>query len=427
MSAYDAIIVGAGVAGLTAGRALARAGRRVVVLEARDRAGGRAYTDRASFSRPWDHGCHWIHSAEGNPFTRFADELGFAYATESRDLGLYVDGARLSPGEQEAIETYFDRAWEAVRAAGREGRDVAVSEVLGAPGAARGDLTEGVPAAGRDSLAARFFVAAFTEKVGVEPSAASTLDFANYIWAGKDRPLKDGYGDLVLRSLAGAPVTLSAPVAAIDWSGRSVRVTTPHGVAEAPRVLLTVSTGVLAAEAIAFRPRLPEWKRIAIEGVPMGHALKVGLEFSRDVFGTPDTGALSAMSSRGVAMSVEVRPFGWNGATCYFDGVVARRLEREGGGDAAAVSLAREGLREIFGNGIEAALVSAVATRWGADPFARGAYSAALPGRAAERLVLARPVDDRLFFAGEAASVEYGGDVHGAYFSGLAAAEAMRG
>ena len=104
---------------------------------------------------------------------------------------------------------------------------------------------------------------------------------------------------------------------------------------------------------------------------------------------------------------------------------MARRLEHEGG--RAGERIALEALRSIFGSAVEASLVRARETRWETDPLTRGAYANALPGCAGARADLARAVGDRLFFAGEATAADCGGDAHGAYLSGLAAAEAILG
>ena len=204
MPSYDAIVVGAGVVGLAASLSLRRAGRRVLTLEARDRVGGRACTDLSTFSRPFDLGCHWLHGAATNPFTRMADEHGFTYAREVNDLGIYVGTTRLSLMEEETIRRFIRRTDGAIRAAGRAGgADVPVSAFI--------DATH---------PAARHYAAAFVAKNGVDPSRASALDWAGYTAIGDDRPVKQGYGDLIRRCLGDAPVTLSSPASSIDWSGR---------------------------------------------------------------------------------------------------------------------------------------------------------------------------------------------------------------
>ncbi|HEV8702088.1 MAG TPA: NAD(P)/FAD-dependent oxidoreductase [Candidatus Polarisedimenticolia bacterium] len=411
MSSYDAIIVGAGVSGLAAARRLLAARRRVLVLEGRDRVGGRACTDATTFRRPWDQGCHWLHSPDENPFTRIADDQGFVYAREAASGGIYVDGARMSPAEEQAAVEFRERTFAAVRLAGRagagDGADRPVSEVID-----------------RAHPAAAYAAHAFTAKMGIEPRHASTRDFANYRWIGEDRPVRDGFGALVRRVFANVPVTLGTRVRRIALTGARPRVESDAGAAEAPQILVTVSTGVLRAEAIAFAPRLPDWKLRAIEALPMARALKVGLEFTRDVTGLEGPAFLTAMTGHGGdAMDVEIWPPGWDGATCYLDGDLARRLEEAGG--RAVEEFALDTLAGIFGTSVRDALRTRARTGWNQDDLTRGTYSAPLPGHADARAALGRPLDGRLFFAGEAISIAWAGDAHGAYQSGTDAAEAM--
>jgi monoamine oxidase len=414
MPDYDAIIIGAGVAGLAAARRLRDAGQRVLVLEGRDRIGGRAFTDTTTFHHPFDHGCHWLHSPEENPFVGLADRHGFVYA-DQEPAAFFVDGVRMGPAEQRAIEEFRDNTFAAIRRAGAAGEDRPASELI--------DWSQ--------PLAAQV-AHAFTAKMGIEPRQASTLDFANYRWIGEDHPVRDGFGALVHRLFAAVPVTLDTRVRRVDHSGARVRVETGAGIAEAPRVLVTVSTGVLRAGAIAFTPALPEWKQRAIDGIPMARALKVGMEFSRDVLGIAGPAFLTLAVSRRAtgtaarleAIDVEIWPAGWHGATCYLDGDLARRLEEAGG--RAPEEHALDLLAGVFGNAIRGALRTAARTGWNRDDLTHGTYSAPLPGRAAARLDLGRPIDGRIYFAGEAVSIPWSGDLHGAYQSGLDAAEAMR-
>src|SRR2546426_443624 len=407
MSTYDAIIVGAGVAGLAAARRLVEAGRRVLVLEGRDRIGGRAFTDTTTFRRPFDHGCHWLHSAEENPFTRFAGAHGFVYAREAAHGGVYVNGARLSPDEDRAAVEFRERTFAAIRRAGGGGADPPVSEIID-----------------WNHAAASYAAHAFTAKMGIEPRHASALDFANYRWIGEDRPVRDGFGALVRRLFADVPVTLSARVRRIDLNGVRPRVESDAGTCEASQVLVTVSTGVLRAEAIAFTPRLPDWKLRAIEALPMARAVKVGLEFDRDVTGLAGPAFLTAMTRHGHdAMDVEIWPPGWDGVTCYLDGDLAFRLEEAG--ESTVQEVAVETLASIFGTSIRDALRTSACTGWNRDDLTHGTYSAPRPGHADARAALGHPLDGRLFFAGEAIPVAWAGDVHGAYQSGIDAAEAM--
>jgi len=431
MSTYDVIIVGAGISGLAAARRLLEAGRRVLVLEGRDRIGGRAFTDTTTFTRPFDVGCHWLHSPDENPLARLAETHGVAVAREAAHGGIYTGGARLSSKDERAAVEFRDRTFAAIRRAGA--------------GGAEDDAGQGAAIAGADRPvseiidwshpAAAYAAHCFTAKMGIEPQRASSRDFAVYRWIGEDRPVRDGFGALVHRHFAGVPVTLGARVRRIDLTASLPRVVSDTGAAEATHVLVTVSPGVLRSGAIAFAPRLPDWKLAAIEAIPMARALKVGLEFGRDVTGLAGPAFLTAMvgSARGAAaaawpagrdaMDVEIWPTGWNGVTCYLDGDVARRLEEAGG--RVAEEFALDALAGMFGTSIRAALRTSARTGWNQDDLTCGTYSAPLPGRAEARSALGRPLDGRVHFAGEAVSIPWSGDAHGAYQSGIDAAEAM--
>jgi monoamine oxidase len=257
----------------------------------------------------------------------------------------------------------------------------------------------------------------------VAPERISTLELGRYVWSPDDRPVMEGYGALLRRHFSDVPVTTGAPVRAIDWGRDPVRVETPQGTVEARAAIVTVSTGVLGAEAIAFRPGLPDWKRDAIAALPMASALKIGLRLAAPVH---DGGValLYAVTRAGIPMDIELWPAANPGATCYIDGPPAARLERDGG-PAAAREAAVEGMAEIFGARVRSGVRAALVTEWGDDPWTRGTYSNALPGAGDCRARLARPLDDRLYFAGEAATEEYSGDVQGASDSGRAAAGAI--
>jgi len=405
ISDVDLAVVGAGAAGLAAAKTARAMGLSVAVLEARDRVGGRAHTDTATFGVPFDRGCQILHSASRNPFVPIAEGFGFAPRRRQRARQLRLDGRWGTPGERRGWERFARRGFDAMDEAGAAGRDVAASEVTK-----------------RDSRWTRPFdgwVAVFT---GVDATEASTLDFARYADTGENWRVAEGYGTLIARYGADVAVVLDAPVSRIRWGGRRVAVDTPRGTVAAKAVIVTVSTGVLAAEAIRFDPALPDWKRAAIDAVPLGHANKIAFSFDRDVFGAKDPGYRLMSVSPAETIVFQIQPFGFPFASGYVAGSLARALEKAG--REAAVDLALGHLKQAFGSAIARRVAKTDVTGWTADPWARGAYSAARPGLAHRRGDLVTPLEDRVFFAGEATSPDFFSTAHGAYLSGIAAARA---
>lgn len=403
---YDVAIVGAGAAGLAAAQTAVALGLRTVVLEAKDRVGGRAYTEAGTLGMPFDHGCHWLHSASRNPFVQIAGDLGFNTAPVDHPRRIFVDGCWATDLELNEWCSFVEQAFDSMYRVARGGRDVAADGLIDP-----------------QDRWAPLFDAWLGMVNGVNAAATSTFDHANYVDTQENWAVREGYGALIARHGRGAPVSLATPVRRIEWDRPAMRLTTPAGVVSAGTVIVTVSTGVLASGTISFRPALPDWKQSAIEALPMGMANKVALRFDRDVFGVPH-GRYSAFSSdRADAMSFQIRPFEDDVAVGYIGGATSRDLERAG--SDASVAFALDQLDAMFGSSIRPRLLATACTAWQSDPAIRGAYSAAKPGAADCRADFARSIDNRLFFAGEAASANFFTTAHGAHLSGIATARAV--
>ena len=184
--------------------------------------------------------------------------------------------------------------------------------------------------------------------------------------------------------------------------------------------ILAVPTPALTEGRIAFSPALPD-KREAAAGLPLGLADKVFLRIV-DETGLPREGHFFGSTRRTETGSYHLRPFGRPLIEAFFGGAHARALEAEGPGAAAAFAV--EELATLLGSSFRRRLAPLAASSWARDPFARGAYSHAEPGGAWAREALTRPVDDRIAFAGEAASPGSFSTVHGAAAAGAAAAKA---
>lgn len=405
----DVVVVGAGAAGLAAAARAYELGLSCYLLEAKDRIGGRTHTDTATFGVAWDRGAHWLHSADVNPLTRIAEELGHPYLARPRPFDGFIHLGS-GWGEKEEWRTYRDEFEGAVTRAveaGEQGRDIAALDVMD-----------------NGSRWARMVHHIFAAISGMPPSEISTADLAAYRDTEANWPLERGYGALIAARYADLPVELSTPVSAIDMRGASILIETPRGKVRARSLILTVSTNVLASGAIRFTPDLPPSLQSALEAVPTGHANKVAFHFRCDVFGLPETSYVNFMDERHAARpacSFQIRPFASNLAIAYLGGDLAENLDRAG--EAEMTAFAREALGDMFGTDIFKELNGTAATSWTTDPHTLGAYSCARPGHAADRAVLAEPVGERLFLAGEAVSADWFSTVQGAHVTGIEAAE----
>lgn len=403
MSHYDVAVIGAGAAGLAAGMALQSSGRNVVVLEARNRIGGRAFTDTATLGLPFDLGAHWLHAAAQNPFTKIADRLGFAY----NDTISWADVVRLGSGGPLP---------EAVQA---EAMDY-VTDVL----TRLSEVTEDVPLSAYLETGSRWnslmdhIIGQITSHA---PENCSTLDAARYVEDGGDFPVKNGYGALVARHAAGLPVTLATPVSRIDWSGPHVRVETERGTVTASAIILAVPVNVLIADGIRFNPALPANLVEAFHDCPMGVSEKLAILLDRPIDGFGHIyGDVIFEDPAKQPFNLHINPFGRPLLVSHMGGSYGAEMERLS--DDAIMALAMEAMVEAFGSGMKTRVVRTLRTHWASDPYALGGYSHAKPGKAASRLRFSEPVGDRIVLAGEHCSIPFYSTVHGAHLSGLAAA-----
>lgn len=406
---YDVAIVGAGAAGLGAAREARERGLSFVVLEAMDRAGGRAHTDTATFGHPWDRGCHWLHSGSVNPFRMLADEYGFRYATGNPARVSHLGDRWATPEEEAQISAETEAEHGKIRAAGERGQDIPASEVV--------DMAGPWIALIRTAYAGEW---------SVDLTDVSTADNIAYRDTNENWPVEDGYGALIARHAEGIDVQLSTPVERIGWGGPVVKLASPTGEVEARAVIVTVSTKVIQDEVIAFDPQLPSWKREAYDAVTLGNANKVSFAIPREELGLTGTaearGLWSKVDER-QGMWFQMGAFGRGMANGYVGGTLG--LETELAGEAAMLALGREALVRMYGGGIVGKITAEACSMWTSEPWIRGAYGAAKPGKAHLRADLATPVGDQLFFAGEATSPDWFSTAHGAHLSGIAAVEAV--
>ena len=398
----EVVIVGGGAAGIAAARRLNAASIECLIVEARPRLGGRAWTviDESGFAL--DLGCGWLHSADRNPWRGIAEEQGAAiektpppWMRSSLEIGF-------SSAEQndfgQAMQLFYARL---ERIAERES-DLPASTFLD-PGSRWNGLINAIST----------FIS------GAEWDRVSARDFDRYEDSGVNWRIVEGLGWIISAHGAGLPTMLDCPVHRIDHGGGRLRIETAKGAIAADQVIVAVPSTLLAAERISFTPALPE-KTAAAAGLPLGHDDKLFMsldgaeQFDNDVrlFGHTDRAATAAY---------HFRPFGRPLIEAYFGGTLAAELEAIG--DAAFFDFAVSELTNLLGGAFAKRVRPIRIHRWGVDPFSLGAYSFALPGFADCRATLAEPVDDRLFFAGEACSTTDFSTAHGAWHTGVTAAE----
>ena len=400
-SEVDLVIVGAGAAGLSAAKCVASHGLSFVILEASHRIGGRARTEELGAGQPFDLGCHWMHSARINPFVGIADRLGFRYRRRHGwNNVIHHHGAFLDDCRTREVDALVEADEKAIAAAARHG-DPALAELMD-----------------RHSPWAPYHAYWRSLESSCDPDQTGVADFVAYDETGEDWPVVDGYGALVAAWAAEVPVTLDAPAQRVVMTRDGVAVETPRGTTAGRTALITVSTGVLASGRITFEPELPSWKTTAAEEVPLGVHNKIAILLNAASPTLPEPQYLTAMTrNHDTPVVLNVRPYGYD----YVMGTTAGRfgdaLERAG--RDASVEFLVEHLKAVFGNGIASCITDRViVTAWRGEPWILGGYSAPRPGRAHQREVLARPVDDRLFFAGEATTRDTFATCHGAALSG---------
>ena len=398
----EVVIVGAGAAGIAAGRRLSDAGIDCLLVEARTRLGGRAWTVSDDPAFPVDLGCGWLHSADRNPWWDIAEAQGCSidrtpppWTRRSTPIGFPLS-------EQTTFLCALQKFHRRLDSLSEEAPDVAAAAFL-QPHCRWNDLINAVS----------------TYVSGAELDRISTRDFNRYHDSGVNWRVVEGYGAVIAAHGAGLPAVLGCPVRRIDRSGRRLRVETADGAITADSAIVTVPSSIIAEEKLRFTPALPE-KTQAAAGLPLGLDDKLFLslaeaqEFDKDsrLFGRTDR------SASGV---YHFRPFGRPQIEAYFGGALAADLEA--GGRPAFVDFAIAELVGLLGSDFARRVKPLQLHPWGADPFSRGSYSYALPGKADCRGALAAAVDDRLFFAGEACSRHDFSTAHGAYLTGIAAAD----
>jgi monoamine oxidase len=402
----DIVVIGAGAAGIAAARRIQSANRKVIVVEADSRLGGRCWTDSAAFDVPFDRGARWLHNPETNPMVKLARNAGLDISAAPLGQRIRIGQRNARAGETEEFLAALVRANRAIDDASRGKADVACVSVLPK------DL-------GDWAGTAEFMLGA--NGTGKDLRDVSVVDKAHAQDRNAAIGCRQGLGALVAKLGEQVPVALSTPANQIGWNNRDVAVETPAGRITARAVIVTVSSNVLAAGNIKFTPDLPKRQLDAAAKLSLGSYDRIALQLPGNPLGLARDDALveQSNSTRTALLSANIA----GSPLCLIDvgGSFGRDLSSQG--EKAMVAFALEWLTKLFGSDIAASVQKSSVTRWNASPLTLGAMSVAAPGGQGSRKILTEPTGN-LFLAGEATHETLWGTVDGAWESGERAAEA---
>ncbi len=396
----DVVIVGAGAAGVSAGLELAARGVSFVILEASDRIGGRAFTDRTSLPGHWDQGCQWFHCANVNPLVPVADSIGWDFEREDRlDRSMTFQAGRfLTPAEDDSEGAVLEAGINAIYAAAAAGQDLPLTAVL-------------------PQVRPAFVDFVLRLQSSEDPDKVSTLGYADYADTNVNWVVTQGLGALIERLAIGLPVRSGVAVTGMAEGKGGVRLTTSAGVIEARAAIVTASTNVLLSGAIDFAPGPVQAALDLMQDLPCGAYEKLALAFDRLPFDPKDRlfcDLLTAATALPLDFQIVTGPT--PKLIAHFGGRDARAMAAMGLADLTAH--ARDALAAAFGSQAPRAVTGSAMTGWSANPWTRGAYSYARVGAGTTRIAMIGMETGAIRFAGEAFSLPWHATVHGAWQSG---------
>jgi monoamine oxidase len=401
----EIVVVGAGAAGIAAARRVLAANRKVVVIEASNRIGGRCWTDTQTFGVPFDRGARWLYTQLANPVARLARSVGMDVYAAPQAQKIRIGRRNARAGETEDFLATLVRTNRAL-----------------------GDPTRKADLSAQDAMPKDTGEWARTLEFNLGPAMASkdlkelsSIDLSRLEPRDAGAFCRQGLGALVEKLAEPVPVVLGTPVTRIVWGGRELAVETATGRIGTRAVIVTASTNVLVSGKLRFAPDLPKRHLDAAGKLSLGSYDHIALELPNNPLGLQRDDLVMEKSESGRTGLLLANAGG--SPLCVVDvgGSFGRDLSNQG--EPAMVAFAVEWLTKLYGSDVKSAVKRTAVTRWNTHPFTLGAISAAVPGAQGSRKVLGEPLGS-LFLAGEATHETLWGTVGGAWESGERAAEA---
>ncbi len=426
MQQYDVIIVGGGIAGLSAARNLSLNGFDVLVLEAKDRLGGRIHSIHFAGATV-DLGASWIHGIEENPITRLAMKHDVETKRSQmcgpspnniikRDI-FDTDFKRLNREQKLEIANLMADFLDFLSSTTKK-----TNMHLCSIESLKNDFIKKRVLKGNSIKQLEYIVdTLILYEYATEADDLSAESYhADHDFAGHDRLFPKGYAQIIYLLAEGVKVELNQKVQQIDYSGDMVQVMTKDRQYTSNYVLVTVPLGVLKRGDISFDPYLPVEKREALQVLKMGVLDKIYLAFDH-VFWDENAQSIACLSEdHQIAREmINLYPLTQKPILVAFTaGEMAK--EYEALTDEVLIEKIIEPLKNMYGKVPKP--VDVYITRWSKDNTSYGSYSYLPVGvNVEQREVLADAIDNKVFFAGEATSRYFPSTVHGAFLSGVRA------
>lgn len=416
LSGKKIIIIGAGISGLAAAQKLHNSGAEVLLLEANDYFGGRLHTDYG-LGAPFEQGAGWVHGPNGNnPISQLAKNVNAkTQITDDDKLTIFnINGQPLSEAERQII----DHNWQKLM-------DLIDDEL---EFESRASLHQAIQQFAPEALknaGVMWALSAYTEfsKGGAIENISASYHDEDEAFEGEDVVVTTGYDKILAPLAAGLNIKFGAPVHAVEYGNKAASVATNIGTFTADYVLCSVPLGILKAQTIKFSPPLPTPHRNAIKKIGFGSVTKIALKFEQAFWDVEQQ-----------YFGVQTQPKGkwnyWLNYRTFCDENILLGLslgdyafKADAMNDQEMQTDALQVLQTIWGDKVTTP-IDLRTTHWSQNPYSLGAYSYIAAGSSPHDYeILAKPIAKRLFLAGEHTIFKYAATTHGAYLSGIRAAD----